>query len=438
MKFSVETDAKSLREYQRENGDGALIAALDFDDLADNRVRVAVLMAVADAYNALGRLECAIKRWRKALEQQPSYPSAISNIARSLFSLGKTQDAVAFLDEKFAEIDWSFKRYDRNEVCNLLLVYGMLLLRVPRPPGLHQAFLALREFFADDEQAQALVKLGHATEHPTPHDSHQVIKAAVSSYASSAGSDRRLIITRPGNVEMRACLAERYTHALGNNAGIYLAPDDPNSGDHPFDEWKDLYVGAMLQSDLVMTVGLIENFSVAWLDLLGIQEKSVNYPGSYLFWCEVLECLLQKKRVLIVSAFAETMRTQARYLEQIHEGAFNFNITNISFCTAPQSIAFSSASSWYQNFADMKREISTMPFDIALIAAGGYGHPLVSALAESGKSAIYVGGILQMVFGIDGDRYKNDSRIKKNNYWRTPSAEETPARHKDVENGCYW
>ena len=438
MRFSVETDVRSLREYQRENGDGALIATLDFDDLAESRVKVPVLMAIADAYNALGRLECAIKRWRKTLEQQPTYPSAISNIARSLFHLGKSRDAVAFLDEHFADIDWSFKRYDRNEIRNLLLVYGMLLLRAPRPPDLHPAFVALREFYPDDEEALALVKLGHTTEHPTPHDSHQVIKSAISSYASSTGTERRLIITRPGNVEMRACLNERFTHSLGNNAGIYLAPDDPNGSNHPFSEWKDSYVGAMLKSDLVMTVGVIDNFSVAWLDLLGIQEKSVNYPGSYLFWCEVLECLLQKKRVLIVSAFAETMRSQAGHLDQIHAGAFKFDITNINFCAAPQSIAFSSASSWYQNFAEMKQEISAIPFDIALIAAGGYGHPLMSALADSGKSAIYVGAILQTVFGIDGGRYKNNSHIKRNSYWRKPSAEETPARHKDVENGCYW
>jgi hypothetical protein len=187
-----------------------------------------------------------------------------------------------------------------------------------------------------------------------------------------------------------------------------------------------------------MSIGTIEQYSDAWIDSLGVPEKMVRYPGSYLIWCEILECLLKTKRVLVVSAFADTMRVQARCLDGVHQQKFKFNTDNLVFYKAPQALSFSSPLSWYQNFEHMQREIAAMQFDIALIAAGGFGHPLLSVLADSGKSAIYVGGILQVVFGIEGARFDSNKAIIRNSYWCRPSADEKPTGFQNVEGGCYW
>ncbi len=56
----------------------------------------------------------------------------------------------------------------------------------------------------------------------------------------------------------------------------------------------------------------------------------------------------------------------------------------------------------------MKREIATLDFDIALLSCGSYAMPLgVFARDTLKRKAIYVGGCLQLYFGIMGRRYEN-------------------------------
>ena len=47
-----------------------------------------------------------------------------------------------------------------------------------------------------------------------------------------------------------------------------------------------------------------------------------------------------------------------------------------------------------------------MDFDIALLGCGCYGHPLCDFIRnELNKSAIYIGGGLQLLFGVMGGRW---------------------------------
>ena len=59
-----------------------------------------------------------------------------------------------------------------------------------------------------------------------------------------------------------------------------------------------------------------------------------------------------------------------------------------------------------------------------------------------GKSAIYVGGVLQMYFGIYGERWMRERpdilRVYMNEHWSRPKESEKPTNHKTVENNCYW
>jgi hypothetical protein len=96
---------------------------------------------------------------------------------------------------------------------------------------------------------------------------------------------------------------------------------------------------------------------------------------------------------------------------------------------------------WYESFQLMCKDISNIDFDIALLGCGSYGMPLGNYIKkELKKSAIYVGGGLQLYFGIKGKRWDNSPDITKfyNEYWTRPSQEETPELGKYVEGGCYW
>ena len=55
----------------------------------------------------------------------------------------------------------------------------------------------------------------------------------------------------------------------------------------------------------------------------------------------------------------------------------------------------------------MKEDISKLDFDIALLGCGGYGLPLCNFIhKEMEKSTIYIGGGLQLLFGVMGKRWE--------------------------------
>ena len=82
-------------------------------------------------------------------------------------------------------------------------------------------------------------------------------------------------------------------------------------------------------------------------------------------------------------------------------------------------------------------------YDIALVSCGGYGNLVCNYIFEKhNKSAIYVGGVLQMYFGILGNRWLEERKdvvnMYSNQYWVRPMNSEKPANHITVERGCYW
>ena len=81
-------------------------------------------------------------------------------------------------------------------------------------------------------------------------------------------------------------------------------------------------------------------------------------------------------------------------------------------------------------------------YDIALVSAGGYGNLICSHIFKSGKSSIYVGGVLQMYFGLLGTRWLKERpdivRLYLNKYWSRPKESEKPKNHNNIEGSCYW
>ena len=81
--------------------------------------------------------------------------------------------------------------------------------------------------------------------------------------------------------------------------------------------------------------------------------------------------------------------------------------------------------------------------NIALLGCGGYGLPLCNFIKmELGKSAIYIGGGLQLLFGVKGKRWENHpvigKIIKDNGQFISPSGDEILHNNNRVEGGCYW
>ena len=107
---------------------------------------------------------------------------------------------------------------------------------------------------------------------------------------------------------------------------------------------------------------------------------------------------LEGLRVLVIHPFAESIQRQYQRRHELFPGnprvlpEFEELLTYIPVQSIQQV-----AVGWEESLTAMKTDIARMApfFDIALLACGGWGHPLVGYIRhELHRSAIYVGGKL--------------------------------------------
>ena len=165
-------------------------------------------------------------------------------------------------------------------------------------------------------------------------------------------------------------------------------------------------------------------------------------------WSRVLE----GKKVLVVHPFAESIKSQyekRKYLFKVQDTLPDFK--SLEVIKAIQSIGGESNGykDWFEALEYMMSEIDKHDYDVCLIGCGAYGFPLAAHVKRMGKQAIHMGGSLQLLFGIMGNRWDHDEPHYENGvfiyyaglenkYWVRPSVSERPKTHKVVENSCYW
>lgn len=151
---------------------------------------------------------------------------------------------------------------------------------------------------------------------------------------------------------------------------------------------------------------------------------------------------LKDKKVLVIYPFSESIKSQYNERDKIFDNDKILPEFELITYKPVQSIGGEGPhSSWKESLDIMKNDISNIDFDIALLGCGSYGLPLVNFIKnEMNKSAIYIGGGLQILFGIKGSRWENHNIISNlyNEYWVYPLESETPQKYKMVEGGCYW
>lgn len=162
---------------------------------------------------------------------------------------------------------------------------------------------------------------------------------------------------------------------------------------------------------------------------------------------------LKGKRVLVVHPFSETIKTQYNKRHELFlkdETLPDFEVLEV--VRAVQSIGGeSSYKDWFDALNFMKSEIEKHDFDVCLVGCGAYGFPLAAHVKRMGKQAVHLGGALQLLFGIRGNRWEDPNYGVKewgipsgtysglsNEYWVRPSKEEKPKTAGQVEGSCYW
>ena len=219
-----------------------------------------------------------------------------------------------------------------------------------------------------------------------------------------------------------------------------------------FDDWTDVdrfcsdYLQAMADTDVLGAWGV----AFTWPEAIGLNPDTTKvipvgftapwvepYSGSGSPWSKALE----GKRVLVVSGFAKSIESQHKLINEVFKGASypNFELITVKApLVAGQKDP--TGSTWFELLDRMKSEISTLQFDIALIAAGAFSYPLAAHTKKIGKIGIHCGGGLQIFFGVMGNRWNESEEVLKfkNESWVRPTASERPVTADQIENACYW
>ena len=171
------------------------------------------------------------------------------------------------------------------------------------------------------------------------------------------------------------------------------------------------------------------------------------------FWTEISWMkALDNKKVLVVHPFKETILCQYKKRENLfHNKTILPNFKTLNVIKAVQSIGGDSDyNDWFEALDWMKNEIDKCDYDICLIGAGAYGFSLAAHVKRQGKKSVHLGGSLQLLFGIKGKRWEDDSfgeqtfgkkntyKNLMNHFWVYPSLDEKPNQAKQVEDACYW
>jgi len=159
-------------------------------------------------------------------------------------------------------------------------------------------------------------------------------------------------------------------------------------------------------------------------------------------WTEILK----DKKVLVVNPFEEAIKSQFKKRDKLFEN--NKLLPNFELKTIKAIVSLAGEKTnfknWFEALDHMKDQINNTDFDIALIGCGAYGFNLAAHCKKIGKIGIHLGGVLQILFGIYGNRYLNPNQSNgiylklKNQHWVRPNVNDRPIKYKEVEGGSYW
>lgn len=150
---------------------------------------------------------------------------------------------------------------------------------------------------------------------------------------------------------------------------------------------------------------------------------------------------LKGKKVLVINPFDESIRQQYEKRELLFEN--KEMLPEFELLTLKSVMVLTEEENVYGSIIDVVdytyREAMKNDFDIVLLGCGQVGMILAEKFRQQGKQAIYLGGALQILFGIKGKRWDTQEKYRAlyNEHWIYP-IEPPPKNYKKVEGGCYW
>jgi hypothetical protein len=152
---------------------------------------------------------------------------------------------------------------------------------------------------------------------------------------------------------------------------------------------------------------------------------------------------LEGKKVLVVHPFAETIISQYSKRELLFDNNL-LPLFELKTIKAVQSVAGEKTNfkDWFEALESMKNKIDSTDYDICIIGCGAYGFPLAAHVKRSGKKAVHLAGVTQLLFGIKGKRWEEfivwPYENLFNEHWVRPKENDKPKSADIVEGACYW
>lgn len=275
---------------------------------------------------------------------------------------------------------------------------------------------------------------------------------------SQAGNDRiAQLIHRPGaagkiggtEIKLaRVYLRRRDASGICDNFGHYARWAIVSSGIYP----SDSQTLSRFCRDYLATLEGIDLLAV-WFSFGEAAARRGYAPQAELCSLTGLEPYLNErpwsaqlagKRVVVVSPFEQSIRTQYQRREKVWRAKPDvlpeFHLRVVRCPQLAGLLDDFEYPDWFAALEALKSQLSAEPFDVAMIGAGAWSIPLVIHAKSLGAFGIHLGGAMQLMFGIMGGRWDSNPRINalRNEFWVRPSAEERPKKFRLQENGAYW
>lgn len=219
--------------------------------------------------------------------------------------------------------------------------------------------------------------------------------------------------------------------------------------------FSSFYSGKIRQLDVVGVFGAKQEAEI--LAFHSINASVVKYndtePDRSIPSNEAL-CYLpffSGKKVLIISPYASLLKERAKkeLFEKVWQktGKQWFNPLSVEALNIPYS--YGTEKQTIQNYGDsiqlhkyIIQQMTTIEYDVVLIGAGALGIPIAIEAKKQGKIALSLGGHLQVLFGVLGSRWKNDSTFMSkyiNENWIDMPRKYAPIKYKQLtDSGAYW
>jgi hypothetical protein len=238
---------------------------------------------------------------------------------------------------------------------------------------------------------------------------------------------------------------EQILKIMKNNAGINI------TSLKSLVEYSMRYLEAFHQSEMYFDWEPWGNVARHIIDSIHFIHSNFNKKRCWAFSLDIFNSIqtnpwtlsLKNKRILIISSFVKSINEKIHIREKIY-GIDLFPGCEFIFLKPPLTQGNNSSQEYDIELNEFVAKINLIKdsFDIALVSCGGYGNLVCSEIYKMNKSAIYVGGVLQMYFGIYGSRWERERpeimQLYKNEHWSKPKEEERPSGYQNVEGSCYW